>query len=342
MASRTRPGRDLVLATKPYAQEQRGRSWWHFGSTLAILASLLAMTCLDLPWVCRLPISIVAGFVLVRVFVLYHDYLHGAILERSRFADAFFTAFGLVAMSPTSIWKRTHDHHHHHNGQYYGTGAGTYQLMTVAEFARATRWQRLAYALERHPVTILLGYVTIFFGGMCLRPLLSNPKRHWDAGVALVLQAVIVATLATYVPESLFLTFLLPMSVAAAFGSYLFYAQHNYAAAEYPGKDEWDYVGAALRSSSFLRAGALIHWFTGNIGYHHVHHLNSRIPFYRLPEAMAGIKELQNPGTTSLHPLEVWRCLRLKLWDPTLNRLVSFHEAGARPLATGVRQRQAA
>jgi omega-6 fatty acid desaturase (delta-12 desaturase) len=99
---------------------------------------------------------------------------------------------------------------------------------------------------------------------------------------------------------------------------------------------------AALRSSSFLRAGALTHWFTGNIGYHHVHHLNSRIPFYRLPEAMAGIPELQNPGTTSLHPMEVWRCLGLKLWDPELNRLVGFREARTRPEANIPQHRKAA
>jgi acyl-lipid omega-6 desaturase (Delta-12 desaturase) len=342
MDNRARLSRDLVLATKPYAQEQRWRSWWHFASTLAVVLGLVTLNCLGFHWLYRLPIGILSGLVLVRVFVLYHDYLHGAILERSRFADAFFTVYGLLAMSPKSIWKRSHDHHHHHNGQYFGTGAGTFKLMTVGDFARATRWQRLAYSLQRHPLTILFGYLTIFIGGMCLHPFLSNPKRYWDAGLALVLQAAIIVTLAIYAPAALFYAFLLPVSIAAALGSYLFYAQHNYPSAEYHDSDEWEYVEAALRSSSCLRGGALTYWFTGNIGYHHVHHLNSRIPFYRLPEAMAGIPELQSPGTTSLHPLEVWRCLQLKLWDTDLNRLVGFREARTRLVAPDPQFRKAA
>ena len=342
MDSRARPGRDLVLATKPYAREQRGRSWWHFTSTIAIVAGLFTLNSLGFHWFYRLPIAILTGLVLVRVFVLYHDYLHGAILERSWFANAFFTTFGLLAMSPRSIWKRSHDHHHHHNAQYFGTGAGTFKLMTVDEFARATRWQRLAYAFERHPLTILFGYLTVFIGGMCLQPFLTNPKRYWDAGLALVLQAAIIVTLAIYSPAALFFSFLLPISIASAAGAYLFYAQHNYPSAEYHDSDHWDYVVAALRSSSCLRGGALTHWITGNIGYHHVHHLNSRIPFYRLPEAMAGIPELQNPGMTSLHPLEVWRCLQLKLWDPELNRLVGFREMRGTSMTTTSQHKKAA
>jgi acyl-lipid omega-6 desaturase (Delta-12 desaturase) len=342
MESRARLGPDLVLATKPYAQEQRWRSWWHFFSTLAIVLGLFILNSLGSHWLYRLPVGILTGLVLVRVFVLYHDYLHGAILERSWFADVFFTVFGLLALSPRSIWKRSHDHHHHHNGQYFGTGAGTFKLMTVREFARAPRWRRLAYAFERHPLTILFGYLTVFLVGMCLLPFLMNPKRYWDAGFALVLHAAIIATLAIYTPAALFYAFLLPISIACAVGSYLFYAQHNFPSAEYHDCDHWDYVVAALRSSSCLRGGTLTHWFTGNIGYHHVHHLNSRIPFYRLPEAMAGIPELQSPGTTSLHPREIWRCLQLKLWDPDLKRLVGFRVTRTQVVTTVAQYRRAA
>jgi omega-6 fatty acid desaturase (delta-12 desaturase) len=109
-----------------------------------------------------------------------------------------------------------------------------------------------------------------------------------------------------------------------AFGAYLFYAQHNFPAVELRDEAEWSYVHAALHSSSFIRMGRLMRWFTGNIGYHHVHHLNARIPFYRLPEAMAGIAELQSPRDTSLALRDVAACLRLKLWDRDQNRLVPF------------------
>ena len=120
---------------------------------------------------------------------------------------------------------------------------------------------------------------------------------------------------------------LVPMAIAGALGSYMFYAQHNFPGMLRRHGSEWDHAHAALHSSSFMRMGPLMHWFTGNIGYHHVHHLNAKIPFYRLPEAMAGIKELQSPVTTSLNPIDVMNCLRLKVWDPVAERLLTFGEA---------------
>lgn len=325
-----RQGTELIRATKPFAQEERRRSWWNLASTLAVLAGALGMTCLDVPWYARLPFSVLAALVLVRMFVIYHDYLHGAILGRSRIADCIFNVYGLLVLSPPSAWRHKHDDHHHHNSQYFGTGVGTFQLMTTEEYARASFWQRLNYAVERNPVTMLLGYVTVFLFSLCVRSLLSRPTQHLDAAAALVLQAGLITGLALVAPSILVFTFLLPVTLAAALGSYLFYAQHNFPDVRLQGRDRWNYVDAALHSSSYLRQNLVMHWLTGNIGYHHVHHLNARIPFYRLPEAMHAIEELQTPGTTSLHPFDVYRCLRLKLWDPVGNCLVTFREGRRR------------
>jgi acyl-lipid omega-6 desaturase (Delta-12 desaturase) len=321
-----RQGKELIRATKPFAQEDRGQSWWHLGSTLALLISLLSVTCLDMHWALRLPFSMLAGLVLVRMFILYHDYLHGAILQRAWLADILFRAHGLLILTPPSIWKGSHDHHHHHNGQYFGTGLGTFPLMTTDEYAHANRWQRLQYAAVRHPLTMLLGYFTVFVYRMCFHEFLTKPRQHLDAAVALLLQVGLITGLAIFAPGALVFTFLVPVMLATALGSYVFYAQHNFPGAQFGDRARWDYVAAALHSSSYLRLNPVMHWFTGNIGYHHVHHLNARIPFYRLPEAMAGIEELQSPGTTSLHPVDIYRCLRLKLWDPDRKRLVTFRE----------------
>ncbi|MEZ4749742.1 MAG: fatty acid desaturase [Bdellovibrionota bacterium] len=125
---------------------------------------------------------------------------------------------------------------------------------------------------------------------------------------------------------ALVLAYLLPLYVSCMLGAYLFYIQHNFPSMQLRPREEWTFLFAALNSSSFMEGSAFVHWLTGNIGYHHVHHLNSRIPFYRLPEAMAAIPELQNPGRTSLRPREIVRCLKLKLWDPRRNRMVSFAE----------------
>ena len=114
--------------------------------------------------------------------------------------------------------------------------------------------------------------------------------------------------------------------ITFSIGSYLFYAQHNFPAVTFSHKAGWTYEKAALESSSYMKTGPVAAWFMANIGYHHIHHLNSKIPFYRLPEAMAGIPELQNPRTTTINPVEIFRCLRLKVWDTETQKLVPLSQ----------------
>jgi omega-6 fatty acid desaturase (delta-12 desaturase) len=120
----------------------------------------------------------------------------------------------------------------------------------------------------------------------------------------------------------------IPLAVTHGMGTYLFYAQHNFPDMNLKSRREWDYTHAALRSSSMFDMPPLMHWLTGNIGYHHVHHLNHRIPFYRLPEAMASVPELQNPGRTSWRLRDVKACLDLAVWDPDRGRMLTYAELG--------------
>jgi len=258
------------------------------------------------------------------LFVIYHDYQHGAILKQSKIIRAFMFVFGLLMLSPPSVWKRSHNHHHKNNAKLYGASIGSYPVMTTKDYAEAPFLRRLQYRLARHPLFIGLGYVTVFFLGMCIRPLFLNPKRHWDAVFALIVHATIYVGLAWIDPSNIVYVMVIPMAVAAGMGSYLFYAQHNFPSVELKIGRDWTHVQAALKSSSFIRMSRLFHWFTANIGYHHIHHLNHNIPFYKLPKAMAAIKELKTPGVTSLLPWDVYKCLRLKLWDVERNKLVTF------------------
>ena len=317
----------LYIATKKYAVEKVYLSWWHLLSTLVIFAGLITVACLDLPLALRIPASILAGFVTTRLFVIYHDYQHKAILQGSWVAKGIFSVYGMVTMNPANIWNRSHNHHHKNNSKSFGASIGSYPLMTTDAYVRATAWERFQYGLARHPATIAFGYVTIFFYGMCLRSVLTNPRRHIDSALSLIVHLSIVAVLAVVAWDIMLLGVIVPSAVAAALGAYLFYAQHNFPGVKIRDRGEWNYVFAALHSSSYMKMGPLMRWFSANIGYHHVHHLNARIPFYRLPEAMAGIKELQSPPTISLHPRVIYRCLQLKLWDIRRNRLVTFREA---------------
>jgi omega-6 fatty acid desaturase (delta-12 desaturase) len=322
-----RTAKEILSASKQYAHEHRPLSWWHLGSTIAVYVALISLTCIDLSWLARGSASVLAGLVHVRLFVLYHDYQHRAILSGSRLAAAFMHGFGVFSLSPPSYWNYSHNHHHKNNAKQFGVAIGSFDVMTTEDFANASRRTRRHYFVSRHPLTIALGYLTVFLYNMCLRPWMLNPRKHADAGLAFGLHLGLVTALAHYDVPTLLLAVILPFAIAMALGSYLFYAQHNFPTVKLCDQAEWSYVYAALHSSSFIRMGRLMRWFTGNIGYHHVHHLNARIPFYRLPEAMAGIAELQSPGATSLRLRDVRACLRLKLWNRKQNQLVSFPSA---------------
>jgi omega-6 fatty acid desaturase (delta-12 desaturase) len=197
--------------------------------------------------------------------------------------------------------------------------------MTKAQYLKSSRGARFKYLFMRHPLTILFGYLFIFLYGMCLYPCFNDPWEHAECFIAFVIHIAIGAALVCLLGWSaLFLTMIIPYFIACAIGSYLFYAQHNFPGVTFSDNAGWTYEKAAIESSSFMKMGPLMRWFTANIGYHHIHHLNARIPFYRLPEATAAIPELQAPKTTSLHPAEIIRCLRLKVWDVETQQMVGL------------------
>lgn len=323
-AAHPRSAREILLATKPFVQEYGARSWFDVLSTLVLLAGLLAFTLLDVPLYGQAGASFLAGLVAVRMFVLYHDYQHGAILRRSRLARIFMTAYGMLTLNPPSPWNRSHNYHHTNNSTTPGASFGSYPMMTREAYARAGRWERLKYRAARHPVTILMGYFTVFLYGMTMRPFLLNPKRHVDCAAALGLHGALIGGFAWLDPQGLLFTVWFPLFTASVVGAYLFYAQHNFPDARLKPRSQWDMVWAARRSTSYMTLSPLLHWLTANIGYHPVHHLNPRIPHYRLPEAFAAIEELHDAGKTSLGTRDVYRCLRLKLWDEESDRLVTL------------------
>jgi len=276
----------------------------------------------------RLLASVLGGLVMVRCFILYHDYIHGAILRRSRVAKIVMYACGGILLAPPSSWRQNHNLHHTHVGKLHGPSAGGFPLLTVDEWRAASRWQRLKYRVSRHPLTIAAAGVTVFLLAMTIGSFVENRRRHWDSLVAVAgFSACLLAlwwaggfTMALFV-------LILPYAIASALGAYLFYVQHNFPQVKVFTEDEWTPAKAAVLSSSHLELGLLMRWLTGEIGHHQVHHLNRTIPFYRLAEAMRALPELHDAATTTLSPRDVRRCLRLALWDEASGRMVSYAEA---------------
>ena len=323
------PDATLHARTKPFAKDNPLKSWWCIASATFFLAAASAGTLPALPLIPHVPLavrifcSLMTGLLILRLFVIYHDQQHRAILPKSRTAEIFMRVFGIWVLSPSSIWRSSHDYHHAHNSKLRSAHIGSYPVMTKEQFKNSPRGERFTYLFMRHPLTILFGYVFVFLYGMVVNPFLNNPRKHFDCLLALLLHVAIGVTLVVcsgWVSLCLMLVF--PRVLACAMGSYLFYAQHNFPGVSFKDKAGWTFEKAALESSSYMKTSPVMAWFTGNIGYHHIHHLNHKIPFYRLPEVFEKMPELQNPKVTTLRPADVIRCLRLKVWDVETQTMV--------------------
>jgi omega-6 fatty acid desaturase (delta-12 desaturase) len=295
-----------VRESKRFAEEDVATTWRLFTTTVLTLVTTMALALLAPSLPVQIVAAIVAGAVWVRLFIFYHDWLHGAIFRDSRLGSAFMTATGWLLMTTPPIWKQTHDYHHQNNAKMLGASIGSYPIVSTGIWRAMTPTQRRWYAFARHPLTMFFGYFTVFIGGMCIAAFVRDPKTHWQGPAAVALHfSLLTAAGLTLGWTAAFTGVFLPLFVACALGSYLFYAQHTFPGAQFRDRREWTYHFAALHSSSMFDMPGWLHWLTGNIGYHHVHHLNHKIPFYRLPEAMAAM---------------------LKLWDPERGRMITWDE----------------
>lgn len=320
-------GKQLILATKVFAQEHRRKSWFVLFSTSFLFLTAIAGTIWGHYLFLRLTCSVLLGLLMMRMFIIYHDYQHHTILQKSVLARWVMNLYGLYILAPASIWKRSHDYHHQNNSKLFSASIGSYPIATKKKFAAMNAKERLAYLGIRHPVFLFFGYITIFIIGMCGASFGSTPRKHWDSLVALVLHlAYTILIFLLLGPIGWLATIVIPFMITGALGAYLFYAQHNFPGVVFNSNEDWTYEKAAMASSSYMKMGPVMQWFSGNIGYHHIHHLNARIPFYRLPEAYVGIRELRNAKETSLRFSDICACLRLKIWDPEQQRMISLKE----------------
>jgi acyl-lipid omega-6 desaturase (Delta-12 desaturase) len=320
-------GKELILATKPFAKENRRKSWLSAVSTFFLLLGLLTVILIVPYFSIKLISSFLAGLVIVRMFVIYHDYEHHTILQHSWWAKFMMASFGIYILAPESIWKRSHDYHHQHNSKLYSSSIGSYPVVHKKKYLSMSPSEKRTYLAVRHPLNILFAYFTMFIYGMCIASFTSCLRRHWDSLLAVTLHISISVLVILFLGWKIWLTFLfIPFFISTAIGAYLFYAQHNFPGVVFCVNNDWTYEKAALESSSYMIMNPLMAWVTANIGYHHIHHLNARIPFYRLPEVMHNFPELQTAKTTSFSLKGIRDCLRLKVWDPEQNRMIGMKE----------------
>ena len=308
----------------------RGSVWQIINSALPYLALLPVMYwSLSVSYWLTLALAIPAAGFLVRVFIIFHDCGHGSFF-RSRQANRIVGfVSGLMFFLPYYYWTHQHSVHHATAGDLDNRGSGDIFTYTVQEYLTLSWPKRILYRIYRNPVTLLvLGPFFIFIvrhrywyprDGVRVR------KSVMATNVAL---AVVVAVAVLTIGFKKYVMIQLPiMMIAGAAGIWLFYVQHQFPGTYWKRHDKWNHLRGALTGSSFYKLPPVLQWFSGNIGFHHVHHVSPRIPNYRLQACHEAIAELRNVAPISVQ--ESLRTLRCNLWDEDRGRLVSFAEAGA-------------
>lgn len=323
--------RTLLADVSSFRHPRPLRSIFELAVTAGPFVVLWSLTCalVGAGYTLGLLLTVPAGAFLLRLFLIQHDCGHGAFFKRQAANDWVGRVLGVLTCTPYDYWRRSHALHHAGTGNLDARGVGDVDTLTVAEYRALRPARRFAYRLYRHPV-VLFGLGPAYLFLLRHRLPIGMMRKGWrpwlsamgtNAGIAAVAGVLIWA-----IGLELFLLIHLPITlVAATLGVWFFYVQHQFEHTHWDRGAEWTFHAAALHGSSHYKLPPILRWFTANVGVHHVHHLASRIPFYRLPEALRAVPALAGMGQVTLK--ESFGAVRLTLWDENKRRLVSFAEA---------------
>jgi acyl-lipid omega-6 desaturase (Delta-12 desaturase) len=303
-----------------------------FGPFLALWA--LAWWSLSFSYWLAFALSCLNGGFLVRMFIIQHDCGHGGYFKNRKVSDWVGRVLGVLTLTPYAVWQRSHALHHGAAGNLDQRGIGDIHTMTVTEYQQLSAWGRLMYRLYRNPVVLFgLGPVYLYlFQNRLPVGLMNSGSKYWYSAMGTNLTIAVALSIIAWFGGAapILLIFFPSVFVAASAGMWMFYVQHQFEDTHWDKEEDWQLHDAALHGSSHYVLPAALQWITGNIGVHHVHHLYSRIPFYRLTEVLRDHQELAEAQRMTL--LESFGCVRLNLWDENLRKLVSFSDVRRRPV----------
>jgi len=322
--------RDWIKVLSAYREPNNWRSSFELAVTVAafVILWVLAWRAMAISAWLTLALSICNAAFLLRLFIIQHDCGHSAFLKNRVLSDWLGRVIGVATLTPYDVWRRSHALHHNHSGNLGRRGMGDVHTLTVAEYQSKSAFGRLMYRLYRHPLVLFgLGPGYLFFLQHRLPVGLSDQAKYWVSSMGTNVAILIVLSILYYFGGAMpiLLIFLPSTLLAATAGVWLFYVQHQFEETHWEGDPEWDLHDAALHGSSHYVLPPVLQWFSGNIGIHHVHHLYSRIPFYRLPEVLRDHDVLANSNRMTIR--ESLRTTRFHLWDEKRKKLVSFDQA---------------
>ena len=312
-----------------YQEPSRWRAAWQLTNTLGPYALLWYLMYRSLAWShwVTFGLAVVAGLFLVRIFIIFHDCGHGSFFKSRRANDIVGFITGVLTLTPYYHWRWEHSIHHASSGDLDRRGVGDLWTLTVEEYLQSPRWRRFAYRLSRN------GFVLFVFGPIYLQLIqhrfpafkASPRERHSVHWMNLSILGVAAAQIWLFGVGAYVLVQLTIVIVGGGLGVWLFYVQHQFEDVYWERDGHWDYTAAALQGSSFYKLPKLLQWFSGNIGFHHIHHLSSRIPNYNLERCHEA-----DPLFRDVKPLTLrasLKSLRIHLWDEQHRKLVGFRHA---------------
>lgn len=332
LSPQARPAREWVKILSAYRKSDPLRSSFELVVTMGpfLLLWALAWWSMSISYWLTFAISLANAGFLLRLFAIQHDCGHGAFFENRTLNDWLGRVIGVLTLTPYDVWRRSHSMHHSSSGNLGRRGMGDIHTLTTAEYRELSPMNRLLYKLYRNPVVLFcLGPGYLFIVQNRVPVGLTGHARYWFSAMctnaAILGWMVLVLYFGGLTP--ILLIFLPSTLLAATAGVWLFYVQHQFEATHWDAEADWQLHEAALHGSSHYVLPPALQWMSANIGIHHVHHLYSRIPFYRLPEVLRDHKVLADQNRMTIR--ESLGCVRLNLWDEESRRMVSFAQAWA-------------
>jgi omega-6 fatty acid desaturase (delta-12 desaturase) len=309
-----------------YQKPSLPRAIWQMVNTFGPYALIWYFIYLSLPisWWLVLPLAILAGGFMVRIFIIFHDCGHGSYFESRRVNDIVGFISGVLTLTPYYHWRWEHNIHHASSGHLDKRGVGDIWTLTVQEYLEASRWQRFAYRLARNPfILFLLAPLYLFLIRQRFPSSKANKReRHSVYWMNLAILGVALGLIYFFGLKNYLLVQLIITAVAGSAGVWLFYVQHQFEDVYWERGEDWDYTKAALEGSSFYKLPKILQWFSGNIGFHHIHHLSARIPNYHLEACHKA-----DPLFQSVKPITLvgsFKSFTFRLWDEQRRKLVGY------------------
>ena len=323
----TRPNTAWRPIVAKYQTPNLRRSLWQMANTHIpyVIVWVIMIQTLKISYWLTLPFIFLAAGLLVRNFIIFHDCGHNSFFASRRANDIVGFITGVMSFTPYFAWRHLHALHHASSGDLDRRGNGDIWMMTVKEFLAATPRERLIYRLYRQPfIQFIVSPLFLFL--VVYRFPLTNKRERERRSVHYTNLALLVATIVMSLLIGFKAFAILQLSVlviATISGVWLFYVQHQYEGVYWEKHESWDYARAAVEGSSFYNLPRVLHWFTGNIGYHHIHHLSPRIPNYNLE---ACHREVTMFEVKSITLWESLGCIKYRLWDEENAQLIGFGE----------------